>query len=93
MFWSFGGYDERFSGCLGGGQHFVSSQLEPNVPHDILPDDIRLHAYTRDAVKDANVTTLSRDPAEFTRRRLAIRSEGSAAARPLHLNFKWERVL
>jgi glycosyltransferase involved in cell wall biosynthesis len=92
LYWKIGGYDERYSGCLGGGTPFLR-QLEANAPVELLPDDIRLHVYTRDAVKDASDWALSRDPAEYSRRRREIERTRSVTKRPLMLNFPWERVL
>lgn len=93
LYWKAGGYDERFSGCLGGGQYWVEHHLRPLAPVELLPEEIRLHVYTRDAIPDSSEHSLSRDPAEFTRRRKAIEKAGTGKDRPLLLNFLWERVL
>jgi glycosyltransferase involved in cell wall biosynthesis len=91
FYWKVGGYDEDYSGCLGGGSPFLR-QLECAAPYEILPDPICLHVYTRDAVPDANDTKLSRDTSEYSRRRREKERTGrTKAVNPLR--FPWERVL
>jgi len=89
LYWKVGGYNENFSGCLGGGSPFLK-QLEAAAPHGVLP--IALHVYTRDACPDASVSTLSRDTSEYVRRRRAMEKAGTLKGiNPLR--FEWERVL
>lgn len=89
LYWRVGGYDEDYSGCLGGGNPFLK-QLEVAAPHEVLP--IPLHVFTRSAVPDASDCTLSRDKAEYTRRRRMKESSGrTKAINPLR--FTWKRVL
>lgn len=90
LFWRAGGYDEDYSGCLGGGTPFLKS-LERRVPVSMLPDVMPLHVYTRDAVPDASDCHLSRDPAEFTRRRKDKERRGDTVPHS-PLRFPWERV-
>lgn len=87
LFWRAGGYNEDFSGCLGGGSPFLQA-LEQEAPLAMLPDDVFLEVYTRHAVKDASDFSLSRDTTEFTRRKATMKS-----LRGHHpIRFAWERV-
>ena len=91
LYWSVGGYDEDYSGCLGGGSPFLK-QLERAAEVDLLPPEIHLHVYTRDAVADASDLTLSRAPEEYSRRRREKERTGrTRAVNPIR--FEWERVL
>lgn len=89
-FWRVGGYDEDYSGCLGGGTPFLKS-VEKRTPVSMLPDHVPLHVFTRDAVPDASDFSLSRETGEFTRRRKDKERRGDTTPqRPLR--FPWERV-
>ncbi len=90
LFWKSGGYDEDYSGCLGGGTPFLKS-LEKRVPVSLLPEPIALHVFTRGTCRDASDFSLSRDPAEFTRRRKAKEARGDTVPRS-HLRFPWSRI-
>jgi hypothetical protein len=86
-----GGYDLRFSGCLGGGSDFLK-RLSAIAPPVMLPDDICLHVYTRTEIADASDWCLSRDTSEGKRRARAKQ----VALRPCKKNevrSPWERVL
>lgn len=89
MFWQAGGYNEDFSGCLGGGSPFLA-EMEKIARPGLLPEDAALHVYTRDVVLDASDHTLSRDTAEFARRKKMMRGNfrGHDAIR-----FPWKKVL
>lgn len=90
-YWEIGGYDEDYSGCLGGGNPFLK-QMEQRSKPLMLPLDIHLNVYTRDKVSDASDTTLNRDSTEYTRRRREKEASGRIkAVNPLR--FPWERVL
>lgn len=91
VYWKVGGYDEDYSGCLGGGNAFLR-RLEQVAELALLPEDIHLHVYTRDKIKDASDWSLSRD----TRRGKEIfkRKSASGMTAPKNpLRFPWERVL
>lgn len=91
LFWLVGGYDEDYSGCLGGGSPFLQ-QLERAAPVTLTPSDVHLHVYTRSACPDASDFSLSRDTSEYSRRRKAKEAAGrTKAIKPLR--FTWERVL
>ncbi len=85
LYWKAGGYNEDFSGCLGGGSPFLQL-LEREGPPAMLPDDISLHVYTRDVIKDASDWALPRDRKEFTRRKLKLRKPYRGHN---HIRFPW----
>lgn len=72
LYWKAGGYNEDFTGCLGGGSPFLAEMTKLSKPL-LLPDDIHLHVYTSDVIKDASITTLSRNTDEFARRKAKMR--------------------
>lgn len=89
-YWDIGGYDEDYSGCLGGGNPFLYA-LEKYLPVEMLPGGIALRVYTRSAVKDASDWALSRDPAEFSKRRHQKERTGNTVpSNPLR--FPWHEV-
>lgn len=90
LFWRAGGYDEDYSGCLGGGTPFLK-HLQTLAPVGLLPEDTALQVFTRGTCADASDFSLSRDTSEFTRRRRAKEAAGNTAARN-PLRFEWERV-
>lgn len=91
LYWQVGGYDEDYSGCLGGGSPFLK-QLEAAAPVEILPRDVYLEVFTRSEVADASDFALSRDTSEYTRRRQAKEARGATkSVNPIR--FKWSRVL
>lgn len=90
-YWFVGGYDEDFSGCLGGGSDFLR-RVEERARIELLPDDICLHVFTRHRIKDASDWSLSRDTAEGKAR--ARKKQRSGARVPAtHLRFPWSRQL
>ncbi len=73
MYWKAGGYNEDFSGCLGGGSPFLA-EMAKQGPVAMLPDGISLQVYTRSVVKDSSDWALSRDRSEFSRRKAKMKS-------------------
>lgn len=91
LYWKTGGYDEYYSGCLGGGSPFLKRMLQ-FAPVEVLPEPVHLDVHTRFSVPDASVNDLSRDTSEYSRRRKAKEATGDTT--PIKpLNFKWRRVL
>lgn len=89
LYWRVGGYDEDYSGSLGGSAPFLKRMAEA-ARCNIL-EDIPLHVYTRDAIADASDLTLSRDRTRFKK----LRAEKAAAGDPIPINrlrFPWARV-
>jgi glycosyltransferase involved in cell wall biosynthesis len=72
-YWKAGGYNEDFSGCLGGGSPFLALMESTNGPSAMLPSDISLQVYTRSVVADSSDHTLSRDRGEFSRRKATLK--------------------
>lgn len=88
LYWKVGGYDEDYSGCLGGGSPFLK-QLESAAAVEVL--DVSVHVYTRSVCPDSSAN-LNRDTREYTRRRKAKeRADNIKAKNPLR--FPWHRVL
>lgn len=91
LYWDVGGYDEDFSGCLGGGSDFLR-RVEARGSIELLPDEICLHVYTRHRIADASDRTLSRDTTEGKRR--ARRKLARGGDKPTsHVRFQWTRQL
>jgi len=83
-------YDEDYSGCLGGGSPFLA-RMEKIAPVKMLPRDVHLHVYTRHAIADASVSTLSRDTSEYVRRRRLKERRGNTQPGEI-MRFDWHRV-
>lgn len=81
-------YDERYSGCLGGGTPFNERMSKLFGKPEILPDGIWLEVHTKHSVKDASITTLSREKKEYVERRTLIGDSGPETI----LHHPWERV-
>jgi len=88
VYWEVGGYNENYSGCLGGGGPFLQRMKQVAGEAKLLPANIRLNVYTRDKIKDASVSDLSRDKAEFKKRR---KQYGSKKAENC-LRFDWYKL-
>lgn len=89
LYWQAGGYNEDFSGCLGGGTPYLA-ELAALAPVAQLPDDVALHVLTRSTCPDASEHSLSRDTGEFTRRKKAMNGK-FRGKNPIR--FEWSRVL
>lgn len=87
-YWQAGGYDERYSGCLGGGSPFLQQLKIAHGESKTLSDDIFLWVFTRGVIGDSSVSSLSRDTSEFKARRQAIGN--TKADNPLR--FEWVKV-
>ena len=92
VYWQAGGYDEAFSGVLGGGGEFLARlERTAGVPV-LLSPDICLHVVTRSVAGDASITGLSRDTAPGK----AIWREKQARGLPRPTAWclqPWERLL
>lgn len=85
-----GGYDEDYSGCLGGGSPFLK-QLGAIAPFVVAPSSIWLEVYTQSTISDSSDMSLSRDTSEYIRRKEKKEKLGKTkAVKPLR--FKWEQV-
>ena len=83
--------NEDFSGAIGGGNAFLH-RLEEFQHVELLPPPIRLEVYTRDVIKDASDWSLSRDTAEYKKRRQAVEAKGNPKPKN-PLRFPWTREL
>ena len=89
LYWEAGGYDEDFSGSLGGSAPFLSWMKKIAGEAIVLP--LALHVHTKHSVPDASDTTLSRDRTRFERLRAEKRRAGDK--RPTdHVRFPWHRA-
>jgi glycosyltransferase involved in cell wall biosynthesis len=64
LYWKARGYDERYSGCLGGGTPFLKELAKVGGEAKMAPSAVCLEVYTRNVIADASVRTLSRDRTE-----------------------------
>lgn len=94
LYWSTGGYDEDYSGCLGGGSPFLK-RLGLLAPIMLLPDyaeGVHLEVHTSGSVPDASDGHLSRDTTEYMRRKKGKERRGDVVPRD-PLRFQWEQAL
>lgn len=91
-YWQAGGYDEVFSGVLGGGSEFLR-RLTAVVPWDVLPEAVaRLEVITKSIVADASDTACSRDTSPG--KALERAKQASGQSKPTAwLLLPWERAL
>lgn len=90
-YWRAGGYNEDFSGVLGGGAEFLRRLGKVAAPQ-IAPDDIHLEVYTRTTVADASDLHCSRDTVHGKIIERRLRAEGMPKPSSW-LRFPWHRVL
>ncbi len=90
-YWAAGGYNEDFSGVLGGGSPFLKEMEKANGEPDII-DSAPLHVYTRHAVPDSSEHTLPRDPAAFKKRKQEIMAKRGTLRGHDPIRLPWHRV-
>ncbi len=90
-FWKAGGYNEDFSGVLGGGSPFLKEMERANGAPAIC--DFPLHVHTRHSVHDSSEHTLPRDPEAFKRRKREIMAKRGTLRGHDPLRLPWHRVL
>ena len=90
QYWRAGGYNEDFSGCLGGGSPFLKYMEQACGKPQLTPDDLHLEVYTRSVCKDASDTTLSREKAEFAKRKLRLKGQFKGHT---PIRFTWNQQL
>lgn len=92
LYWRSGGYDEDYSGMLGGGSPFLAELTKVGGKPGLLPSDVYLYVYTRHAIPDSSVFTLDRDTSRYSQLRKRKEQEGrTRAVNPLRL--PWARVI
>ena len=92
VYWQAGGYDEAFSGMLGGGGEFLVRLERTAGSPLLLPEPICLHVVTRHIIEDASDQYCDRDtePGKLVWR--AKQAQG--LPKPVQwLLLPWERVL
>ena len=89
LYWKAGGYNEDYVGCLGGGSPFLKNMEKEGGSSKLLHTDVFLHVYTRDKVPDASVSDLSRDTAEYQKRRKQIGTKKGVNP----LRFDWVQII
>ncbi len=90
LYWKVGGYDEDYSGCLGGGTVFLK-QLTKLVKPSLIECPY-LEVVTRSVVNDSSISTLDRSHAEFRRRQNdKVARSDTTPKNPIRC--PWEQVL
>lgn len=89
LYWKAGGYDEDYSGSLGGGTPFLRD-LSRIVKPKVLSRSIPLHVYTTDSVPDASEIVLSRDTSRYSELNRQKRHGKLPKQNPMR--FTWGRV-
>jgi len=90
LYWRVGGYDEDYSGCLGGGSPFLA-QLEAAAKPLLVPGEISLQVYTRSVIADSSEHSLSRDRTEYANRKRRKQAQGKTkAVNPIR--FPWTKL-
>ena len=86
LYWRAGGYNEDFSGCLGGGTDFLK-RMERLAQPELVPAPVHLLVFTRSVAADASDFSLSRDrtKGKELQRKIAGRKPTS------HLRFTWSK--
>ncbi len=90
-FWKAGGYNEDFSGVLGGGTPFLKEMERVNGEPAVL--SIPLHVHTRHSVPDSSEHTLPRDPAAFKKRKREIMAKRGTLRGHDPIRLPWHRVI
>lgn len=88
LYWKVGGYNEDYSGALGGGGPFLKRMEMVAGPPKLLPENIYLEVYTKHVISDSSVTDLSRDKGEFRRRKKLYGTQKGKNP----LRFEWKKI-
>jgi hypothetical protein len=89
-YWKAGGYNEDFSGVLGGGSPFLKEMEHANGEPAMI--EFPLHVHTRTSVPDSSEHTLSRDPAAFKRRKKEILAKRGTLRGHDPIRLPWHKV-
>lgn len=90
-YWKAGGYNEDFSGVLGGGTPFLKEMERTNGEPEVL-DSVRLHVHTRHSVPDSSEHTLPRSPEAFKKRKQEIMKARGTLRGHDPIRLPWHRV-
>ncbi len=86
LYWAVGGYDEDYSGSLGGSAPFLSMMQSTAVVR--ILDDTQLYVVTRHVCKDASDNTLSRSRSRYEK----LRQEKGNIKGENPIRFEWSQV-
>jgi hypothetical protein len=89
-YWKAGGYNEDFSGVLGGGSPFLKEMEKANGESRLI--EFPLWVYTRHSVPDSSEHTLPRDPEAFTRRKREIMAKRGTLRGHDPIRLPWHKV-
>jgi hypothetical protein len=89
-FWKAGGYNEDFSGVLGGGSPFLKEMERCHGVPPVLQTELDVH--TRHSVPDSSEHTLPRDPEAFKRRKREIMAKRGTLRGHDPIRLPWHRV-
>lgn len=89
-YWAAGGYNEDFSGVLGGGTPFLKEMERANGAPVVLTEC--LYVYTRDSVSDSSEHTLPRSPEAFKKRKQEIMKARGTLRGHDPIRLPWHRV-
>lgn len=89
-YWKAGGYNEDFSGVLGGGSPFLKEMERANGASKLLT--MPLHVHTRHSVPDSSENTLDRNPIHFKRRKAEIMAKRGTLRGHDPLRLPWHKV-
>ncbi len=89
-YWKAGGYNEDFSGVLGGGTPFLKEMERCHGVPPVLSAE--LDVYTRHVIADSSEHTLPRDPAAFKRRKQEIMKARGTLRGHDPIRLPWHKV-
>lgn len=89
-YWKAGGYNEDFSGVLGGGSPFLKEMVKEHGEPAVLP--ISLEVHTRHSVPDSSEHTLPRDPDAFAHRKREIMVKRGTLRGHDPIRLPWHKV-
>lgn len=89
-YWKAGGYNEDFSGVLGGGSPFLKEMERVNGAPGLI--EHQLHVHTRHSVPDSSEHTLPRDPEAFKRRKQEIMAKRGTLRGHDPIRLPWHKV-
>lgn len=90
-YWGAGGYNEDFSGILGGGSPFLKEMTHAHGEPIVL--EHRLHVHTRHSVPDSSEHTLPRSPEAFKKRKQEIMAKRGTLRGHDPIRLPWHRVI
>jgi hypothetical protein len=90
-YWAAGGYNEDFSGVLGGGSPFLKEMVKTHGEPPVL-EGAELHVHTRHSVPDSSEHTLSRDPLAFQARKRDIMVKRGTLRGHDPIRLPWHKV-